>query len=147
MLGMGRGERKNHLRYPGRGLFPFVLDVREKWGREAHAFVESMVGGLPKERSADAIRKCRRAVAVALQTGVANQIHSAGKPPTLSAGISYAVPLTSDWPDELPELDSQYMLDEQPALNTQDVGGWQPVPAVVAPLGTAIAAQVVLAGA
>ena len=42
-----------------------------------------------KERRADAVRSCRRAVAVALQTGVANQIHSAGTPPALAADISY----------------------------------------------------------
>ena len=78
-----------HLRYPGRGLYPFVLDVRGKWGREAHALVQAMVGSLPKEKRADAVRSCRRAIAVALQTGVANQIHSAGTPPALAADISY----------------------------------------------------------
>ena len=48
-----------------------------------------MVGGLPKEKRADAIRGCRRAVAVALQTGIANQIHAAGKAPDLAANVSY----------------------------------------------------------
>ena len=48
-----------------------------------------MVGGLPKEKRADAVRGCRRAVAVALQTGIANQIHAAGKAPDLAANISY----------------------------------------------------------
>ena len=66
-----------------------MLDVRGKWGREAHALVQAMVGSLPKEKRADAIRSCRRAIAVALQTGVANQIHSAGTPPALAADISY----------------------------------------------------------
>ena len=66
-----------------------MLDVRGKWGREAHALVQAMVGCLPKEKRADAVRSCRRAIAVALQTGVANQIHSAGKPPALVADISY----------------------------------------------------------
>ena len=89
LRGIERRERKKHLRYPGRGLYPFVLDVRGKWGREAHAFVQAMVGSLPKDRRAEAVRSCRRAIAVALQTGVANQIHSAGKPPDLAASVSY----------------------------------------------------------
>ena len=61
------------------------------------------------------------------------------------------MPLTSDEVDDLPEPDSQDVLDDMLgdsfAFNMQDVGGWQPVPAVVTPLGTAIAAQVVAAGA
>ena len=48
-----------------------------------------MVGGLPKEKRADAIRACRRRVAVALQTGIAKQIHSAEKPAALSEEVSY----------------------------------------------------------
>ena len=48
-----------------------------------------MVGGLPKEKRADAIRSCRRRVAVALQTGIANRFHSAGRPSVLSAEVSY----------------------------------------------------------
>ena len=48
-----------------------------------------MVGSLPKEKRVEAARSCRRAVAVALQTGVANQIHSAGKPPDLATSVSY----------------------------------------------------------
>ena len=66
-----------------------MLDVRGKWGREAHALVQAMVGRLPKEKRAGAVRSCSRAIAVALQTGVANQIHSAGTPPALAADISY----------------------------------------------------------
>mgnify|MGYP003324412637 CR=1 FL=1 len=89
LRGIERRERMKHLRYPGRGLYPFVLDVRGKWGREAHALVQAMVGSLPKEKRADAVRSCRRAIAVALQTGVAYQIHSAGTPPALAADISY----------------------------------------------------------
>ena len=56
LRGIERRERKKHLRYPGRGLFPFVLDVRGKWGREVHALVQAMVGSLPKEKRADAVR-------------------------------------------------------------------------------------------
>ena len=48
-----------------------------------------MVGGLPRDKRADAIRSCRRRIAVALQTGIANQIHSAGKPAALSDEVSY----------------------------------------------------------
>ena len=89
LRGLERRERRKHLRYPGRGLYPFVLDIRGKWGREAHAFVQAMVGGLAKEKRADAVRNRRRAVAVALQTGIANQIHAAGKAPDLAANVSY----------------------------------------------------------
>ena len=51
LRGIERRERKKHLRYPGRGLFPFVLDVRGRWGREAHVLVQAMVGCLPQEAS------------------------------------------------------------------------------------------------
>ena len=107
LRGIERRERKKHLRYPGRGLFPFVLDVRGKRGREAHALVQAMVGCLPKEKRADAVRSCRRAIAVALQTGVANQIHSAGKPPALVADISY-LNSTQDATAEGPRGDSDF---------------------------------------
>ena len=70
-------------------MYPFVVDVRGKWGKEAHALVQAMVGGLPKDKRADAIRSCRRRIAVALQTGIANQIHTAGKPAALSEEVSY----------------------------------------------------------
>ena len=63
--------------------------MRGKWGKEAHALIQAMAGSLPREKRAEAIRACRRKVAVALQTGIANQIHSAGKPLALSAEISY----------------------------------------------------------
>ena len=89
LRGIERRERRKHIRYPGRGLYPFVLDVRGKWGKEAHALVQAMVGGLPRDKRADAIRSCRRRIAVALQTGIANQIHSAGKPAALSDEVSY----------------------------------------------------------
>ena len=84
-----RRENRKHTRYPGRGLVPFVVDVRGKWGKEAHAFVQAMVGSLPKDKRAEAIRICRRCIAVALQTGIANQIHSAGKPAALSEDVLY----------------------------------------------------------
>ena len=46
--GLERREKRNHMRYPGIGLYPFVLDVRGRWGRETHAFVQTMAGALPK---------------------------------------------------------------------------------------------------
>ena len=87
---------------------PFVLDVRGKWGREAHGFVQAMVGGLPKEKRSEAVGSGRRAVAVALQTGVADQIHAAGKAPYLSTDVLYTawdatMEMQSD--DDLPHLD------------------------------------------
>lgn len=91
LRGIERRERQKHLRYPGRWLYPFVVDVRGKWGREAHALVQAMAGSWPKDKRADAIITCRRRVAVALQTGIANQIHTAGDPLDLSTDISYVV--------------------------------------------------------
>ena len=84
-----RREKRKHVRYPGRGLYPFVVDIRGKWGKEAHAFIKNIVGALPKDKRQEAIRKCRWGVAMALQTGVSNQIHGAGKPAVLSQEVSY----------------------------------------------------------
>ena len=89
LRGIERREKRKHNRYPGRGLYPVVVDVRGKWGKEAHALIQAMAGSLPREKRAEAIRACRRKVAVALQAGIANHIHSAGKPLSLSAEISY----------------------------------------------------------
>ena len=69
-----RRERQKHRRYPGRGMSPFVMDTRGRWGREAHAFVQTIAATLPHEQRAEAIRECRRWVAVPLQTAVAEQI-------------------------------------------------------------------------
>ena len=85
-----RRERSKHRRYPGAGLYPFVLDVRGRWGREAHAFVQTMTGSLPKAERAAAIRNCRRLISVALQNGIANQFHSAGRPAAADVAVSYA---------------------------------------------------------
>ena len=74
-----RREQQKHKRYPGRGLVPFVLDTRGRWGREAHAFVNTIAATLPWEERADAIRDCKRRIAVALQTAVAEQIMSAAR--------------------------------------------------------------------
>ena len=44
-----RGRRK-HIRYPGRGLHPFVVDIRGKWGKEAHAFVQALSGASRRKK-------------------------------------------------------------------------------------------------
>ena len=67
-------------------------------GREAHALVQAMAGSLPREKRADAIRACRRRIAVALRTGIANDIHTAGKPLALSADVSYTTGRPRTWP-------------------------------------------------
>ena len=59
------------------------------------------------------MRSCRRAIAVALQTGVANQIHSAGKPPALAAEVSYAAraPQGATAEDTLEDTDFEDILE------------------------------------
>ena len=57
---------------------------------------------------------CRRAIAVALQTGVANQIHSAGTPLALATDVSYVVRTPQNNEDT-------EMLDDPDFENTQDV--------------------------
>ena len=121
LRGIQRRGRMKHLRYPGRGLYPFVLDVRGKWGREAHALVQAMVGCLPKDKRADAVRSCRRAIAVALQTGVANEIHSAGTPPALAADISYvaSTPQNVEHTAALDDSDFENTQGAEPPLGSQ----------------------------
>ena len=68
-----RYERKKHTRYPGPQLIPFVLDVRGLWGREARAWVQSIVKQLPSEERAAATKDVRWRVSKALQTAVAEQ--------------------------------------------------------------------------
>ena len=79
MRSAARREQQKHKWYPGRGMIPFVMDTRGRWGREAHAFVQTIAATLPHEQRAEAIRECRRRIAVALQTAVAEQIMSAAK--------------------------------------------------------------------
>ena len=68
-----------------------------------------MVGSLPKDKRAEAIRNCRRCIAVALQTGIANQIHSAGKPAALSEEVLYLPgPL-----EGIPEDDEMEAVEEE----------------------------------
>ena len=89
-IGLDRRERAKHQRYPGRGLYPFVLDVRGRWGREARALVQALVSVLPTEERPDAIRACRRAVSNALQIGVAEQLLTAasGRSPVPAAAVA-----------------------------------------------------------
>ena len=121
LRGIERREKRNHIRYPGRGLYPFVVDVRGKWGREAHALVQAMAGSLPREKRADAIITCRRIIAVALQTGIANQIHTAGKPLALSADVSYTTGRARPWPVGWLAAVTEEMSDED-MPTAEDVG-------------------------
>ena len=73
-LALERREKAKHARYPGQGLYAFVVDTRGKWGREAHALVQSLVGRLEKAERVEMIRACRKFVAHALQTCVAEQL-------------------------------------------------------------------------
>ena len=86
MTALERREKMKHARYPGAGLFAFVLDVRGRWGKEAHAFVQSVAGTLDKRLRAEAIRSCRRRVSRALQIATAEQV--------MSAAVRPAVPIT-----------------------------------------------------
>jgi len=84
-----------------------------------------MVGSLPKDKRADAVRSCRRAIAVALQTGVANQIHSAGKPPALAADVSY-LPSIQEEPVDGTQAESDF--EDVFADNTSLPGSQAPTP-------------------
>ena len=66
-----------------------MLDFRGTWGREDSGIVQAMVGDLSKEKRAEAINSLQRAIAAALQTGISHHIYTAGKPPTLTAEVSY----------------------------------------------------------
>ena len=37
-----RKEKETHTRYPGPRLHPFIMDVRGRWGRSAHAFCAAL---------------------------------------------------------------------------------------------------------
>ena len=81
-------ERAKHVRYPGPGLFAFVLDVRGRWGKEAHSFCQSVLAVLPKEQRADAMVRCRRLVSRALQMAVAEQLlMAAARPPGIAPAV------------------------------------------------------------
>ncbi len=84
-----RREKSKHVRYPGAGLFAFVLDVRGRWGREAHAFVQSVVGTMDPLKRADAIKDCRRRVSRALHLATAEQLMSAAASPPVMGDVRY----------------------------------------------------------
>ena len=62
-----RREKSKHTRYPGLGLYPFVLDTRGKWGREAQAMVQALTIDMDPEERRKALQCCRYTVARALQ--------------------------------------------------------------------------------
>lgn len=76
---MARRERGNHLRYPGLGLCPFVLDTRGAWGKEARAFVASVTVDMEPTTRAHAVKTCRQSVSTALQLAVADQLLSSAQ--------------------------------------------------------------------
>ena len=74
-----RREKAKHSRYPGPGLYPFVLDTRGKWGREAQAMVQALTIDMDPEERKKAVRSCRYMVARALQLSVADQLLSSAQ--------------------------------------------------------------------
>ena len=78
---LARRERAKHNRYPGNGLYPFVLDARGRWGREADAFVRTILNMIPQEQHSRAIQRCRSLVSRALQMAVADALLSASYAP------------------------------------------------------------------
>ncbi len=69
-----RREKAKHKRYPFRGLFAFVVDVRGRWGKQARDLVQRVGAALPQDERVEASAQCRAIVSRVLQTSVANQI-------------------------------------------------------------------------
>ena len=69
-----RRERAKHLRYPGAHLYPFVVDCRGKWGKEANTWMRLILRDRPKHGHGELVRSLRVAVSVALQNAVANSL-------------------------------------------------------------------------
>ena len=65
-----RREREQHRRYPGKGIFAFVLDTRGRWGREAQIWARSVVADLPEADRKSAVRRLRMIVGRALLLAV-----------------------------------------------------------------------------
>ena len=81
-----RREKDKHDRYRGGHLVPFVLDPRGRWGQEAKAWVQHIMGQLPEEMRAAAGARVRWIVAQALQLGIGEQLLGSGRagpPPRL----------------------------------------------------------------
>ena len=76
-----RRERAKHGCYPGPGLYPFVLDTRGRWGREADALIRLILRAIPEEQRIPALLDCRLMVARSMQMAVAGQILTAAVPP------------------------------------------------------------------
>ena len=76
---IARREKKKHVRYPGPDLYPFVIDARGRWGKEALAWAAGMVRNLDAAEREQEIRRLRILVSNCVQTGVSEQIIAAGK--------------------------------------------------------------------
>ena len=74
-----RMEKKKHRRYAGAGLYPFVIDCRGKWGREALAWATIACSQLPQDEKAKMMRRLRVMVSVAVQQATAEQVLSASR--------------------------------------------------------------------
>ena len=71
-----RREHKKHTDYPGAGLYPFVVDTRGRWGKEAHAFIHLAVRSLEPADRTKAIHECKQMVSRALLSTTADQMLS-----------------------------------------------------------------------
>jgi hypothetical protein len=74
-----RMEKKKHVRYAGAGLYPFVIDCRGRWGREALAWATIACSQLPQEEKAKMMRRLRVMVSVTVQQATAEQVLSASR--------------------------------------------------------------------
>ena len=72
-------NKKKHRRYAGAGLYPFVIDCRGKWGREALAWATIACSQLPQDEKAKTMRRLRVMVSVAVQQATAEQVLSASR--------------------------------------------------------------------
>ena len=84
-----RREQAKHRRYPGPGLFAFVVDTRGRWAKEATAFVQTVISKLDPPERLEALRQCRRTVSFALQSSIAEQLMSAASRGTNSVSTVY----------------------------------------------------------
>ena len=72
-----RRERTKHLRYPGRGLVPFVVDVNGRWGTEAEQWMRRVLSELPDAERHPARCSLRSAIARGLHSRIAEQVAQA----------------------------------------------------------------------
>jgi hypothetical protein len=69
-----RRERAKHARYNGPDMYPFVLDCRGRWGREAINWANLVLKDSEAIAKAEHIRALRVAISTTLQRAVAEQI-------------------------------------------------------------------------